>query len=135
MEQLPDWIQQLCCLRRLDITSNDITSLPDSLSKLSQLEELSIGISLSMYSCPEVIGQLPSLQRLDLSSNYFTSLPDSLGDLRRLQWLSIDRCTLLQALPPTFTRLHQLRELSMKDCRVLQVGVLPLPDTVVVCGP
>jgi hypothetical protein len=130
MRELPDWIAGMRCLRILDMDGNYFTTLPDSLSRLTQLEQLSLFGCPSLTCCPEVIGRLPCLTWLNLSHNSFTSLPDSLGELSSLRLLFLFGCTRLVALPQTFTRLHQLHTVSISSCTAGDTPrVLPIPET------
>jgi Leucine-rich repeat (LRR) protein len=63
-----------------------LTSLPESLSKLTSLQSLDLSKN-QLTSLPEWLGKLTSLQSLDLSHNPLTSLPESLSKLTSLQTL------------------------------------------------
>ena len=65
---------------RLDLSELGLTSLPESLGKLSGLQTLYLSGN-QLTSLPESLGKLSGLQKLDLSGNQLTSLPESLGKL------------------------------------------------------
>ena len=65
LTELPSEIGDSKKLRRLDVSSNQLVSLPTSMQKLNQLEEL--------Y----------------LNDNRLTELPSEIGDLKKLEWLDV----------------------------------------------
>ena len=73
-----------------------LTSLPDSIGRLSKLETLDL-LDNKLTALPESIGQLSQLRRLDLGGNQLTTLPDSIGQLslgyneRRVLYYITDR--------------------------------------------
>jgi len=129
-----DSLQLLTCLHRLVLSSNQLTSLPESIGNLSNLQELalmnnqltslpeSIGnlsslIRLNFYnnqleSMPESIGNIGSLENLYLRENQLISLPESFGDLAALQYLELSYNQLL-SLPESFGSLASLQDLIL----------------------
>jgi hypothetical protein len=99
-KQLEDGhLQQLLYL---DLSGNELQSLPESVGQLLQLLTL----------------------RLDCCSN-LTALPVSIGNLRALQYLSMEDCKQLQQLPDSFGKLAALTLLNLCGCSQLK----GLPDT------
>ncbi|GAB5411197.1 MAG: hypothetical protein ChlgKO_03110 [Chlamydiales bacterium] len=64
----------------LFLSGNQLTSLPDSISKLSSLNELYLSGN-RLTSLPDSISKLSSLTELDLFRNRFTSLPNEILQL------------------------------------------------------
>jgi Leucine-rich repeat (LRR) protein len=110
-----------------------LTSIPDAIWKLNNLQLLKIQGSIS--SLPKKIGNLTKLTYLDLENNNLTSLPstfgnlknlnilyldgnklinlsDSIGLLRKLQVLRISN-NLLSSLPDSLSKLNYLMELDL----------------------
>ena len=111
LEELPDSLCLLKCLKVLKLTGNNLRSLPENFGELSSLEVLNIDenslvkiphtFSLLtkletfeannnlIFSLPEDIGKLVSLKILNLSNNKIEELPESLGDLPALQYVDL----------------------------------------------
>ena len=66
--ELPSEIVDLKVLRRLDVSYNQLVSLPTSIQKLNQLEELHLSGN-KLTELPSEIGDLKELRRLDVSGN------------------------------------------------------------------
>jgi internalin A len=67
----------------LNLTSNDLTTLPECFSKLTRLQELYLSNNL-ITSLPEWLDQMTQLEVLDLSNNRLTSLPEAMRNLKSL---------------------------------------------------
>jgi len=67
-------------LNDFGLTNNQLTSLPESIGDLSNLESLYLQFN-QLTTLPESIGDLSSLTRLYLSSNQLTTLPESFCNL------------------------------------------------------
>src|SRR5437867_2123058 len=68
-----------------------LTELPESLWKLRQLQKLNLSNN-QLMTLPEslaALGALTQLQTLNLSNNQLTALPESLGQLTQLQSLDL----------------------------------------------
>jgi GTPase SAR1 family protein len=104
-------LSQLTQLQSLDLSRNQLTTLPESLSQLTQLQWLDLSGS-QLTTLPEWLGQLTQLQSLDLSGNQPTTLPESLRQLTQLQSLDLSRIQ-LTTLPESLSQLTQLQSLSL----------------------
>ena len=69
---------------------NQLVSLPTSIQKLNQLEELHL-YDNRLTELPSEIGDLKELWRLDVSNNQLVSLPTSILKLNqlKLRWLDV----------------------------------------------
>ncbi|TEW56202.1 protein kinase [Psychromonas sp. RZ22] len=120
-------------LEILDLSNNQLSSLPDELSQLTQLK-----IIFASNNCfkvlPSVLGKCPKLEMIGFKSNQITTvpeaslpkqlrwliltencitrLPETLGHRARLQKLALAGNQLTQ-LPNSFNRLHNLELLRI----------------------
>ncbi|MEK7399563.1 MAG: COR domain-containing protein, partial [Candidatus Poribacteria bacterium] len=88
LTSLPESIGKLTQLQSLDVDSNRLTSLPESIGQLTQLQILSAKNN-QLTSLPESIGQLAQLKLLDASNNRLTNLPESIENLTSLEILRL----------------------------------------------
>lgn len=89
IQEIPIDIGNLKNLRVLELQSNYIKTLPDSMCKLDKLEELNISRN-SIEELPNSISFLSNLKSLVLFKNPLRTLPDSLLRLENLQ-IRVDR--------------------------------------------
>ncbi|XP_031372033.1 putative disease resistance protein RGA4 [Punica granatum] len=81
-------IGKLKYLRSLDLLWNDISYLPDSISRLCNLVALNLRGCESLERLPEGITKLINLRQLDVSGcSKLTHMPRGIGKLTRLQML------------------------------------------------
>lgn len=90
---------------------SSLTSLPESLSHLTQLEKLILSRN-QLTELPSWLCQLTRLRALDLSDNGLTTLPESFGDLSELESLNLS-FNRLSALPPSFAELSKLKTVDL----------------------
>ena len=103
---LPDSIGNISALQELDLSYNQLNSLPDSLTNITGLRELSLSYN-QLSSLPENLGNINSLQLLNVSGNQLTSLPNSIGNLANIQMLYLNKNQLTE-LPETIIGLERL---------------------------
>ena len=86
---------------------NDLQEIPEDFAlKLPKLSQLYL-YGNKLTSLPNSIGQLANLQILDLAHNNLVELPESIGDLKSLNTLDISH-NKIQALPESIGKLHEL---------------------------
>ena len=83
LTSLPDSIGMLTSLTILYLSNNQLTSLSESIRKLTSLTTLDLSYN-QLTSLADSIEMLTSLTDLDLSNNQLTSLPESIGMLTSL---------------------------------------------------
>ncbi|WOG95904.1 hypothetical protein DCAR_0415233 [Daucus carota subsp. sativus] len=126
LETLPD---SICNLRSLEVLRVSICSrreaLPTELGNIETLKQLDAR-GLNVSNLPDSIGRLSNLVKLNLSSNlYIETLPDTFCNLRALEVLSIDNCRFLEALPIDFGNVESLTKLNAE-----RLTILKLPDSI-----
>ena len=78
-------------IKNLSLDNNDLTTLPESLGQLTDLEEFYLANN-NFTTLPESLGQLTNLQGLYLTNNpNLTTLPGTLVNLKNLRQLAIRR--------------------------------------------
>lgn len=144
---LPDSIGNLQQLKKLEIRLSNLDVLPESMQRLTQLEELGIaggGFSRNEFNkqltLPSWISNFKQLKTLEMGyltipeipedcfppqlealriyrMHHITALPESIGDLHLLKSFELYVCDHITALPQSMTRLRHLQ--------VLEMGSLP----------
>nr|CAD1845016.1 unnamed protein product [Ananas comosus var. bracteatus] len=86
-------------LRELDVSFNEVESIPESLCLATSLVKLNVGRNFAdLTSLPRSLGNLEMLEELDISNNQIRVLPDSFRLLARLRVLHADETPL--EVPP-----------------------------------
>jgi len=123
LTSLPESIGRLTNLQELNLESNKLTSLPESIGRLTNLEFLYL-IGNRLTSLPESIGRLTNLVSIQLRQNNLTSLPESIGRLTKLEMLELSQNN-LTSLPESIGRLTNLKHLYLYDNNLTS-----LPDSI-----
>ena len=131
-------------LEILDLSGNQLTTLPDDLTRFARLRIL-FASNNPFTELPRVLGQMPQLEMvgfkacrithvphdslpprlrwLILTDNQLQSLPESLGDCTRLQKLMLS-CNQLTHLPESLARCDRLELLRIASNRFEQLPAL-----------
>jgi internalin A len=107
---------QLTQLQRLDLSGNQLSSLPKWLGNLKQLEHLYIH-EMQLTALSESLVRLTQLQGLYYAKSRLTALPDSLTRLTHLKKLFLND-NRLRVLPESLGQLTQLQELCLYNNRL-----------------
>ena len=99
--------------RELDLSGQELTSLPPEIGTLTGLEGLNLS-SNQLASLPPEIGELTGLKTLFVSRNQLTSLPPEIGALTALKTLFVND-NQLRSLPPEIRALTALKTLFVND--------------------
>lgn len=113
--ELPRMLFQCEELRYLDVSDNEIQSLPSLISKLVNLQTLNLSRNcLKHVDIPMNIHRCQKLTVLDLSSNTLDKVPEGLTSLVNLEELYLND-TYIEYLPANFGRLCNLKILELRD--------------------
>ncbi len=111
---LPSEIFDFENLRELDLSDNNLTSLPDSFGqKLKRLEILDLSNN-QFASLPQSLIDAQNLGYLNLQGNQLTNLPSNFNVLSQLQWLDLSR-NRLKGVPEIIFSLNKLKNLMLND--------------------
>ncbi|XP_070570741.1 p53-induced death domain-containing protein 1-like [Ptychodera flava] len=110
-------------IRTLQLDKNKLSSLPEELSYLRQLEDLQLSCNL-FTTFPSCICSLKHLQNLDMSENYLLTLPEEFCRLENLRTLNLADNRLTE-IPAAVTTLRNLMELDMSEnsLRAIHPGI------------
>ncbi len=113
LTSLPPETGKLANLTQLDLSRNQLTSLPPEIGKLANLTGLGLNEN-QLLSLPPEIGKLANLARLYINENQLSSLPPEIGKLANLTGLGLSRNQLL-SLPPEIGKLANLTLLCLNE--------------------
>ncbi|MEM7761349.1 MAG: COR domain-containing protein, partial [Cyanobacteria bacterium P01_A01_bin.40] len=111
LTNLPESLVKLTNLTELDLGGNQLTNLPESLVKLTNLTRLVLYYN-RLATLSKSLGNLTNLTGLDLRNNQLTNLPESLGNLTNLTGLDL-RNNQLEILPESLGNLTNLTRLAL----------------------
>lgn len=134
-------------LKKLNLSQNQLVTLPDSLGTLTQLQELSVTHN-KLQSLPASLGSSLGLTSIALDSNQLTELPSYLGAMKLTSLTASGNMlrTLPETLPsslqslelknnqlqsiPSLSRLSQLRRLDLSFNQLSALPDLPTSELV-----
>ena len=96
----------------LDLSSQELTSLPEGLFQLKNLQILDISLNSSLTTLDARIGTLRGLQKISCIGCGLQSLPPEIGSLKNLRTLTLFGCQ-LTALPKQIGQLSKLKKLDL----------------------
>jgi leucine-rich repeat protein SHOC2 len=109
-------------LKNLNLEGNQITLLPDNISKISNLNFLNLD-SNQLTILPDSISNLSELTYLNLSNNQLITLPDNIVSLCNLSHLDLKN-NQISILPNSIERLVKLKELDLNGNPLVDLSAL-----------
>ena len=127
-ETLDEWTPSL---RLLDARRNKLEgALAESVGRMRMLTRLQLD-SNDLSSLPEGLGNLTSLVSLSASRNALVRLPDSIGDCKSLRHLDVCRNKLMRLPEHLFAGCAELEELWARDNQLVFMPGRPgIPKTI-----
>lgn len=107
-------------LMKLEITGNNIKTIPESIGNLTNLKTLTLRCG-KLKKIPETIGSLIKLEKLDLEFNKLKNIPDVIGNLRNLKRLILNKNCILKIS----NSIENLTKLEILDCDENNIENLP----------
>ena len=104
-------IDDILALTKLDLSDNDLTSIPPEIGSLTNLTHLGL-FDNDLTSLPPEIGNLTNLTYLSFSWNRLISIPPEIGNLTNLIYLILSDND-LTSIPPEIGNLTKLKTLNL----------------------
>lgn len=121
LDVFPESITKFEKLKKIDIYTTQISSIPETIGNLKDLKILNL--SRFINSVPSSIYDLENLETLDLYHTKTKTLPEKIGNLRKLKTISLPNT--LEELPSNIYNLKNLEYLNL-----LFVKVEELPEAI-----
>ena len=119
LTSVPRSVPQCLSLTVLDMSSNGLKTLPESLCTLPCLQELHV-IWCELSALPENIGRLKNLKKLACGFNQLSSLPEDICSLPVLEALFVNDNS-LGKLPRNIGRVLSLREIAVQYNQITEL--------------
>ncbi|MCP4438309.1 MAG: leucine-rich repeat domain-containing protein, partial [Aureispira sp.] len=113
-------------LEYLDLSKNELSTVPKELLQLPKLKELKLAHNPIRLLPPSLIKKMGSLEVLNLNENKLTKLPAAIGELFNLRSLGLLNNN-IKKLPLALIKLEQLEELNLLKNNYLQ----PFPKVLI----
>jgi Leucine-rich repeat (LRR) protein len=119
LTSLPDSIRKLTNIKSLFLGRNALQTVPDWIADLKSLEVIDL-FENNLKTLPDSICTLPSLQKLVLNNNQLKELPERIGSIKSLLYLEILKNP-LESLP---TSLRQFADMysDFRELATTQYG-------------
>lgn len=112
---IPANIKDFKCLKSITINNNTLTSLPDEIGCLIKLETISF-VGNNLQHLPSTISQLVNLKYVHLACNQITEFPISLCVLRHVDLVDLSN-NLIEKIPAGIGELRAI-ELNLNQNRI-----------------
>lgn len=109
IKALPPWLKMFTKLEVLDLSLNKLKEVSGDVGSLDALQELDVSRNQIVTLAPEVFRS--SLKKLNVSHNQLQDLPNTLGDCGDLEFLDVSH-NLLTEFPQAFGKLERLKILN-----------------------
>jgi len=114
IKTIPNVFSKFNKLQYLDLSSNEITEIPSSFKYLKNLKKLDMRFN-SLTKLPDFIGELKSLEYIDFYYNKIENLPSSLGNLVNLEHLDLSVNKIDDEIPESMNSLTKLKYVSFRE--------------------
>jgi len=117
LKQIPPMLFLEPNVERLDISSNHLESISESINQLSGLRELRANQN-AIWSLPMGLMRLRNLERVELQQNQLQFLPIDFGGWSSVEYVDLSD-NLLRQLPDGISRLESMEELRLRNNRLI----------------
>ena len=123
LTEIPEGIDRLTNLQRLDVSHNSrLTQITACIGQLTNLNWLNLSYNPALTALPRQFWRLRNLITLNLSHTGLTEIPAEIGQLTNLTTLSLGNIPRLTTLPEDFGMLRNLNSLDLS-----RTGLTMLP--------
>jgi len=128
---LPDSISKLTHLKYIILYGCNIKTLPKSMSMLTNLVSIDMD-SNGMKDLPSEVCDIPNLENLEIRFNDLTTLPKNIGNLKKLKKLKLQG-NKMAVLPKSICMLQSLKGLMANDTYITIDELVPDQDVILLC--
>ncbi|ORZ01519.1 hypothetical protein BCR43DRAFT_434119 [Syncephalastrum racemosum] len=114
--------QEFGALTSIDLRSNLLKGLPDSIAQLQLLTNLNLSHN-QLEAVPSCIYKLPKLRELDLAHNRISSLSPDIANLEQIETLILNDNE-LQDIPDAIGQLAHIRKLHLSHNKVTRLPTI-----------
>ncbi len=117
LKEIPAEIGLIQNLKEINLSQNNLTSIPEELTNLKYVEKLSIAYNKNIHTdCFQIIQKFRQLKVLNISGCSLTSFPEELLDTKGLEVIYLES-NMLTTLPPEISQLENLYYLDLsRNC-------------------
>lgn len=120
LKEVPDELgRNLPGLEILNMSNNQLTTLPDSIVYMTSLTQLSV-LHNVIETLPQRIGLMCNMRRLEISNNRLKTLPDTFAALTQIKRLDLES-NCLRLLPENLDLMVKLETLNVNKNRLLRL--------------
>ena len=116
---VPEAITRLSNLKWLDLEANQLTTIPESVTRMTSLEVLNLRNN-KLATVPEAITRLTNLKKLYLSENQLTTVPESITRMTGLEVLYLWG-NKLTTVPESIIRMTSLEVINLSRNPLIRV--------------
>ena len=113
LENIPKSVSEYPNLKKLTVSGNRLTTIPNFITKLSKLQ-IFYAWENKFKKFPVSLLNLPYLRELDLADNQITNIPEDISNLTKLERLLIQN-NKLGSIPDSLGTLSNLWELDLSN--------------------
>jgi hypothetical protein len=128
LTSLPDEVWSLRNVEALRLSSNNLTSLPKAVTRLAKLIVLRVSKNKLRSLPKELFTECAELTMLLADSNQITKLPETLGNAKHMSLLHVER-NLIERVPRSIGQLRALTDLYLGENALVE-----LPATIGSCA-
>ncbi|MHA2392714.1 MAG: leucine-rich repeat domain-containing protein [Promethearchaeota archaeon] len=119
LKYLSEFIGAMGNLTRLELKSNKLGKIPDSIFSLTSITYLDLSYN-NINEIPNLFTNKLSLKHLNLGYNQITEIPPSIGSLKNIELLDLNH-NKLKSIPSTIGNLTSLKHLNLHGNQVISL--------------
>lgn len=112
LKKVPPSIHQLVNLETLDISNNQLTTLPKEIGTLKNLKHLNLRNNRLLKVLPSEIGSLEQLEYLGFEGSKVSKIPNTIGNCKKLTKIVGNACE-IETLPAEIGKCIELKDVNL----------------------